>query len=176
MKIRSIFVAISALLLFGSCIKNDLTVWTTAQVEFDAATWNTNAAGRTYPILTRVVSYGRAAITTGGNADPILTRINPGIKKFRVNLVGRQFDQPQTIQYDLFSGNGGSTAVEGVHYRITRQLVIPAKSSFGEMEVEILNPGAQAGVTSVDLLLVLNGNPGVDRSVNYSVIGLRIAQ
>jgi lipid-binding SYLF domain-containing protein len=66
--------------------------------------------------------------------------------------------------------------VEGVHFKISRQLVIPANSSFGEMEVEILNPGAQAGVTSRDLLLVLNGAEGIDRSVNYSIIGLRIAQ
>jgi hypothetical protein len=172
MKIRSIIVAISAVFLFGSCIKNELPVWTKAVVEFDAASWNTNAAGRTYPILTRVPGYGRVANTS----DPTLTRTNTGIKKFRVNLVGKQFDQPQTIQFDLFGGNGGSTAVEGKHYKITRQLVIPANSSFGEMEVEILNPGAQAGVTSVDLLLVLNGKEGIDRSVNYSIIGLRIAQ
>jgi hypothetical protein len=90
--------------------------------------------------------------------------------------VGKQFDQPQTIQYDLFGGNGGSTAVEGRHYKISRQLVIPAKSSFGELEVEILNPGAQTGVTAVDLLLVLNGKEGINRSVNYSILGLRIAQ
>jgi len=172
MKMRSIIIAISAVFLFGSCIKNELPVWTTAQVEFDAASWNTNAAGRTYPILTRVSGYGRVVST----ADPALTRTAPGIKKFRVNLVGKQFDQPQTIQYDLFGGNGGSTAVEGVHYKISRQLVIPAKSSFGELEVEILNPGAQAGVSSVDLLLVLNGKEGINRSVNYSILGLRIAQ
>jgi len=172
MKMRSIIIAISAVFLFGSCIKNELPVWTTAQVEFDAASWNTNAAGRTYPILTRVSGYGRVVST----ADPALTRTAPGIKKFRVNLVGKQFDQPQTIQYDLFGGNGGSTAVEGVHYKISRQLVIPAKSSFGELEVEILNPGAQTGVTAVDLLLVLNGKEGINRSVNYSILGLRIAQ
>jgi hypothetical protein len=172
MKMRSIIIAISAVFLFGSCIKNELPVWTTAQVEFDASSWNTNAAGRTYPILTRVAGYGRVAST----ADPVLSRTAPGIKKFRVNLVGKQFDQPQTIQYDLFGGNGGSTAVEGKHYKISRQLVIPANSSFGELEVEILNPGAQTGVTAVDLLLVLNGKEGINRSVNYSILGLRIAQ
>lgn len=172
MKIKSIIIAIAAVLMFGSCIKNDLPVWTKATVEFDAAAWNTNAAGRTYPILTRVPAYGRAANTS----DPTLSRTNTGIKKFRVNLVGRQFDQPQTIQYDLYGGNGGSTAVEGKHFKISRQLVIPANSSFGELEVEVLNPGAQAGVTSVDLLLILTGKEGIETSVNYRIIGLRIAQ
>lgn len=173
MKIRSIIIAISAMLFMSSCIKNELPVWTKATVEFDAASWNTNAAGRTYPILTRVPAYGRAVSTS---ADPLLTRTAPGIKKFRVNLVGKQFDKPVTIQYDLFGGNGGSTAVEGVHYKISRQLVIPANSSFGELEVEVLNPGPQSGVTSVDLLLILTGTEGIETSVNYRIIGLRIAQ
>ena len=172
MKIRSFIIAISAMLMMSSCIKNDLPVWTKATVEFDAASWNTNAAGRTYPILTRVPGYGRVVAT----ADPALSRNLPGVKKFRVNLVGKQFEQPVTIQFDLFGGNGGSTAVEGTHFKISRKLVIPAKSSFGELEVEILNPGAQAGVSSVDLLLVLTGTEGIETSVNYRVIGLRIAQ
>lgn len=172
MKIRSIIIAITAMLFLGSCIKNELPVWTKATVEFDAASWNTNAAGRTYPILTRVSGYGRAANT----GDPLLSRVSPGIRRFRVNLIGKQFDQPVTVQYDLFGGDGGSTAREGTHFRTARSFVIPAKSSFGEIEVEILNPGAQAGVTSVDLLLVLTGSEGIETSVNYRVLGLRIAQ
>lgn len=172
MKIRSLIIALSVMLGMSSCIKNELPVYTTATIEFDAATWNTNAAGRTYPILTRVGGYGRVAST----ADPLLTRTAPGIKKFRVNLVGRQFDTPINIQYDLFGGNGGSTAVEGTHFKISRTLTIPAKSSFGELEVEVLNPGPQTGVSSVDLLLVLNPTAGIETSVNYRVLGLRIAQ
>lgn len=172
MKMKPILLIIATVLTFSSCIKNDLAVWTTSTIEFDAATWNTNAAGRAYPILTRVAGYGRAAST----ADPTLTRTAPGIKKFRVNLVGKQFDQPKTITFELYGGNGGSTAVEGKHYKITRQVVIPANSSFGELEVEILNPGPQTGVTSVDLLLTLTDVGGVPVSLNYSIIGLRIAQ
>lgn len=169
---RTLIIAISSLLFLSSCIKNELPVWTTALVEFDAATWSPNAAGRTYPILTRVAGYGRAVST----ADPLLTRTAPGIKKFRVNLVGKQFDQPVTVQYDLFGGAPASTAVEGVHYKMSRQVTIPAKSSFGEVEIEILNPGPQAGVSSVDLLLTLKGNSTINNNTNYSVIGLRIAQ
>jgi hypothetical protein len=172
MKIKSIIIAISAMLFLSSCIKNDLPVWTKATVEFDAASWNTNAAGRTYPILTRVPAYGRAANTS----DAVLSRASTGIRKFRVNLIGKQFDQPVTVQYDLFGGDGGSTAREGTHFKTARSFVIPAKSSFGELEVEILNPGAQAGVASVDLLLILTGSEGIETSVNYRILGLRIAQ
>jgi hypothetical protein len=172
MKIRSLIIAISAMLMMSSCIKNDLPVWTTATMEFDATTWNTNAAGRTYPILTRVPGYGRVVAT----ADPALTRNLPGVKKFRVNLVGRQFEQPVTLNFDLFGGDGGSTAVEGKHFKISRKVTIPAKSSFGELEVEILNPGAQTGVASVDLLLILQDTDGIATSLNYRILGLRITQ
>ena len=45
------------------------------------------------------------------------------------------------------------------------------------MEVEILNPGAPpAGQTSVDILLILNSVEGIESSVNYRIIGLRVAQ
>ena len=90
MKIRSLIIAISAMLMMSSCIKNELPVWTKATVEFDAASWNTNAAGRTYPIMTRVPGYGRVVAT----ADQSLTRNLPGVKKFRVNLA-RKFPEKQ---------------------------------------------------------------------------------
>jgi hypothetical protein len=173
MKMRlNILTAFLALVLLGSCTKNEIPVFTKAVIEFDAASWNNNATGRTYPILTRVPGYNRAAVAT----DPALTRTNPGVKKFRVNLLGKQFTTPTTIYYDLYPFDGGSTAVEGVHYRMTKNFTIPANSSFGELEVEILNPGAQTGVTSVDLLLLLVGNNGIETSANYRIIGLRIAQ
>jgi hypothetical protein len=169
----NIIIILCTAIVLGSCTKNELPVYTKAVVEFDAATWNANSAGRTYPILTRVPGYNRPVATS----DPLLTRNSPGIKKFRVNLVGKQFAEPVTLQYDLFNGNGGSTAVEGKHFKISRTLTIPANSSFGEMEVEILNPGAPpAGQTSVDILLILNSVEGIESSVNYRVLGLRVAQ
>ena len=169
----NIILVLCTAIVLGSCTKNELPVYTKAVVELDAATWNANAAGRTYPILTRVPGYNRPV----SSSDPLLTRNSPGIKKFRVNLVGRQFDKPVTLQYDLFAGNGGSTAVEGKHFNISRTLTIPPNSSFGEMEVEILNPGAPpAGQSFVDILLILNSVEGIESSVNYRVIGLRVAQ
>jgi hypothetical protein len=173
----NIFLALCTIIILGSCTKNDLPVYTKAVVEFDAATWNANAAGRTYPVLTRVPGYNRPVSSTGSTPDPVLTRNSPGIKKFRVNLVGKQFENPVTLKYDLYTGDGGSTAEEGKHFKISRTLTIPANQSFGEMEVEILNPGAPpAGQTSVDILLILNSVEGIESSVNYRIIGLRVAQ
>ena len=39
-----------AAILLNGCIKNELVVYTGSKVEFDAAVWNANSAGITYPI------------------------------------------------------------------------------------------------------------------------------
>ncbi|HUR12110.1 MAG TPA: hypothetical protein VM012_12100, partial [Flavitalea sp.] len=71
------------------CIKNEEVVYKrNAVVEFDAATWNSKAAGVNFPILTRVPPYGRAVNTP----DPAITRAS-GTIKLRVNLVGPQFSE-----------------------------------------------------------------------------------
>ncbi|MEN9883837.1 MAG: hypothetical protein RLZZ420_1054 [Bacteroidota bacterium] len=168
-RLQSFIIGIIAIALFDGCIKNELTVFTAGVVEFDAASWNANGAGLTYPILTRIPGYGRVANTS----DPLLTRTNTGIKKFRINLVGQQL----TTDTDVFVVLGsGTTAQVDRHFRIKTPVRIPAKSSFGELEVEILNPGT-ASSTPVDLNLTLSGGSGtVKVSENYKTIGLRISQ
>ena len=169
-RLQSFIIAILAITLFDSCIKNELTVFTTPVVEFDAASWNANGAGLTYPILTRVPGYGRVASA----ADPALTRLSPGVKKFRINLLGQQL----ATDTDVFVVLGANTtAVAGRHFNITTGTVkIPAKSSFTEFSVEILNPGTSSA-TPVDLNLTLSGGSNnVKISENYKTIGLRISQ
>jgi hypothetical protein len=169
-RLQSFIIAILAITLFDSCIKNELTVFTTPVVEFDAASWNANGAGLTYPILTRVPGYGRVASA----ADPALTRLSPGVKKFRINLLGQQL----ATDTDIFVVLGANTtAVAGRHFNITTGTVkIPAKSSFTEFSVEILNPGTSSA-TPVDLNLTLSGGSNnVKISENYKTIGLRISQ
>jgi hypothetical protein len=171
MKRLFIFSGFLAMVFLGSCIKNENAAFVQSVVEFDAAAYNANAAGLTYPILTRVPGYGRAANTS----DPALSRTNTGVKKFRVNLIGGQLPTPTKVFYQVFSG---TTATEGVHYKKpSGEVTIPANSSFGEMEIEILNPGAPTTPGPVDLRLLLTGGEnGVTSSVNYRIIGLRIAQ
>lgn len=168
-RLQSFILGIVAIALLDGCIKNELTVFTASVVEFDAASWNANGAGLTYPILTRIPGYGRVANTS----DPLLTRTNTGIKKFRINLIGEQLPTDTDVFVVLGSG---TTAQVDRHFRLKTPVRIPAKSSFGELEVEILNPGTSSA-TPVDLNLTLSGGSGsVKVSENYKTIGLRISQ
>jgi hypothetical protein len=171
MKRLFIFSGFLAMAFLGSCIKNENPVFVRSVVEFDAASYNANAAGLTFPVLTRVPAYGRAV----NNNDPTLTRANPGVKKFRVNLIGGQLPTPTKVYYQVFAG---TTATEGVHYKKpSGEVTIPANSSFGEMDIEILNPGPPATPGPVELRLLLTGGEnGVTSSTNYRIISLRIAQ
>jgi hypothetical protein len=170
MKRLFILTSILSIVLLGSCIKNENPVFESAVVEFDAAAYNANASGQIFPILTRVPGYGRPAST----ADPLLSRNSPGIKKFRVNLIGAQLPTPTKVFYQTFAG---TTATEDVHYKkLSGEVTIPANSSFGEIEIEILNPGANTPATRDLNLLLTGGANGVTSSTNYRIISLRIAQ
>ncbi|MFN5376294.1 MAG: hypothetical protein ACK492_08045 [Chitinophagaceae bacterium] len=169
-RITTLILAIATVSLLGSCVKNELPVFTAPVAEFDAASWNANAAGLSFPILTRVPGYGRAAST----ADPLLTRTSPGIKKFRVNLVGQQM--PTETEVYVIMNSVTSTAVAGTHYRsFTPVVKIPANTSFGEVEVDILNPGVAGAARTLELILS-SGTNGIKSNPNYNRIRLSIAQ
>ncbi len=157
-----------------------------AQIEFDAASLNAITSPRTYPILTRVPGYGRVVIATsvpatGVVADPLITRTS-GTIKFRVNLITAVQSKDQVISYRVVATEKDATgadvavttAVSGVHYTTGNTFTIPANSSFGEISIQVLNPGATTG--SKDLVLELVGNSEIKPSVNYSKIALRISQ
>jgi hypothetical protein len=169
-RIKIFLLAIATVSFFGSCVKNELPVFTAPVAEFDAASWNANAAGLSFPILTRVPGYGRPTAAS----DPLLTRTSPGIKKFRVNLVGQQL--PTETEVYVIMNSVTSTAVAGTHYRQFSQVVkIPANSSFGEVEVEVLNPGVAGAARTLELILS-SGTNGIKSNPNYNRIRLSIAQ
>ena len=169
MKYIKYYTIVLALLVtsFCSCIKDEPILLQSSFVEFDAATYNVNAAGLTYPIITRLVRYGEAS----NNADPLLTR-SSGLVKFRINLVGAQRTTATTVTYQVVAT--GTTAVAGTHFTTTGTTIIPANSSFGEVEVQILNPGATTG--SRDIVLQLIGAADLPPSENEKSLGIRIAQ
>jgi Domain of unknown function (DUF4843) len=161
-------ITIVAAFALNGCIKNDNVIWEGSQIEFDAAIWNANAAGQTYPILTRVPAQG----TVTGASQPTLTR-SSGTVELRVNLVGAQRSAPTNFTYQVVSAE--STAVAGTHYTAPSGTgTIPANSSFGIISINILNPGASTG--SKVLVLQLTENPEAKVSVNYAKVGLSIAQ
>lgn len=184
----SILLLITTLTLF-SCKKleeNRFIYDGPAQIEFDAASLNAITSPRTYPILTRVPGYGRGVIATsvpatGVVADPVITRTS-GTIKFRVNLITKVQSEAQTITYRVVATEKDATgaevavttAVSGVHYTTSGTFTIPANSSFGEVTIQVMDPGATTG--SKDLVLELMGNSAIKPSVNYSKIALRITQ
>lgn len=166
-KIHFIALILAACLLNG-CIKNDQVIFRDSLVEFDAAVWNSNAAGLTYPIMTRVPTQGAAT----ASSQPTITRTS-GTVQLRINLVGAQRSTPVTFNYQVVPGE--STAVAGTHFTTPSGTAsIPANSSFGVITIEILNPGATSG--SKILVLQLTDSPDVKASVNYAKVGLSISQ
>ena len=167
MKRTSFITTIAIVFALSGCIKNDPVIYEDHRIEFDAAIWNANAAGKTYPVLTRVPAQGVAT----GTSQPTLTRTS-GTIQLRINLVGAQRAQATTFTYRV---NPESTAVSGVHFApITGTGNIPANSSFGTISIDILNPGASTG--SKILVLELIDTPDPKVSANYAKVGLSIAQ
>ena len=166
-RIFFIITILGAIVLNG-CVKNDPVIYEDTKIEFDAAIWNANGAGLTYPILTRVPAQNIAT----GTGQPLITRTT-GSVQLRVNLVGPQRASPTTFTYQVVAGE--STAVAGTHYIAPSGTgTIPANSSFGTITINILNPGPTSG--SKVLVLELKDNNDVKVSVNYAKVGLSIAQ
>ncbi len=69
-----------------------------------------------------------------------------------------------------------TNAVAGTHYgTLSGRVTIPANSSFGYVEIPILNSGVSSA-TAADLVLELRGNDSVKPSPKYDRIGIRISQ
>jgi hypothetical protein len=157
-----------AAIILNGCIKNDPVIYEDTKIEFDAAIWNANGAGLTYPILTRVPAQNIAT----GTGQPSLTRTT-GQVQLRINLVGAQRSAATTFTYRVVTAE--TTAVVGTHFTAPSGTgTIPANSSFGIITIDILNPGASTG--SKVIVLELTDNNDVKASVNYAKVGLSIAQ
>ena len=158
----------SCILFLTGCVKNELTVYKGSLVEFDAATWNANSTGLTYPMMTRVPAVNAATTTAAASLTRATTTVS-----LRVNLVGAQRSTATTFNYVVASE---STAVAGTHYTaLSGTGTIPAFSSFGTVTVTILNPGT-ASTTARDLVLQLVNSADIKVSTNYAKVGLRISQ
>lgn len=155
------------MIMLTGCIKNNPVTTNVSKAEFDAATWNANSIGVTYPILTRVPIYGAA----GGGVS--LTR-TLGLFQIRVNLLGAQKTIPTTFNYTVVSGE--TTAAAGVHYTaLPGTGTIPANTSFGFIDIVLLNPFVSS-TTPVILVLEIVSNDIVAANTNYAKVGFSISQ
>jgi hypothetical protein len=123
-------------------------------VEFDAATWQSKAPGKTYPILPTVDK-------------------GSGLQKFKVNLLGGQTETAQKVSFRVVSGE--STAIEGKHFRLVNDgtFDIAPKTSTAEAAIEVLDFPAESGSATLVLELVETGDVKV--SENYKRIGITIS-
>jgi hypothetical protein len=197
-KMKNIFSIMMVSLAFslgmGSCIKNDPVIFEDHQVEFDATSWNANAAGLTYPIMGRIPGYGRVANTT----DSTLRRFS-GTIRIRLNLIGSQLTKGETVGYEIHTtapvtsfampatitgqtpaaAAGTLTitnAVAGTHYgTLSGKVDFPPNTSFAFLEIPILNSGATAA-SGRYLGLKLNNTGTLKVATNYSELGLVIDQ
>jgi hypothetical protein len=184
-----------------SCIKKETVTFGDSLVEFDAATLNTNNAytpgrdanlGRLanpldsipFPIITRHPAIGRA---TGTAADSLISRTSTiRTVHLRVNLVGATRKTPTDVTYTTLpqsdyaligvTSNTNGQAVSGTHYGpLNGKLTIPADSSWGYLDVPLLNTGTSSA-TPQEVVFRLTGGTDVRPNRNYSIVGIRISQ
>lgn len=139
----------------SSCFKENKPVFDSMTlVEFQDAIINSNALGKTFPLL--------------ASTNAVQTKV------LRINLVGAQREKDEVINFTVDATE--STAVAGVNYDLggVTSITIPAKSSFGELKVNILKAPAQTGKT-VTVVFNLEGNGSdVKPNTNYKKVGYRI--
>ena len=192
-KINPFIVILLILVSLSGCIKNEPVILSSKHAEFDATALNSNAAGLTYPIIGRIPGYGRVSNTL----DSTLRRYQQTVR-LRVNLVGPQSSQSETVGYEIFtspvttfsmpatiSGQTPSAtgavltvtdAVAATHFTaLSGTLTIPANSSFGYLDLPILNPGPTAA-SGRFIGLRLNDIGSIKASFNYRELGLVIDQ
>ncbi len=163
MKKYILVIFIFCLIIISSCFKEKDQIYDgvggleKVQVEFQTAITATPAAGQ-----------------PGGLSYPLIAVArNAGIRSQQVNLVGPQRPADTQIRFVVDSF---TTAVAGTHYRLIGDgaFVIPANSSFGQCQVEVLNPARDSG-KFVNLILRLEGNGSdITPSENYKRVAYRI--
>lgn len=92
-----------------------------------------------------------------------------GVVSRQINLIGPQQGSPSTITFDVVGD--GTTAVDGTHYSLPTgtQFEIPANSSFGQLQVNILDGGldsAQQVTLQLELVGSADGSIGAAENLD----------
>jgi hypothetical protein len=119
-------------------------------------------------MMTRVPIYGFATPTS----SPLITR-NTGTVRLRVNLLGPQSATERNFNYKF--NQAESSGVPGTHFEaVSGTGTIPANSSYGFVDLKILNPGPGTG--SATVVLEITDGGAVKPARNYAKIGVSISQ
>ena len=201
-RISSIFFFVAVVSL-SACIKNEDVTFQNRVAEIDQTTYNANASGLTYPILTRIPAMGRAVAAIC--PDSVLRKFS-GTMRLRINLVGPQSSKEETVGYSTFAAPvttatipatilaGGActtaqaparaaaalpviTGVAGTHYTLAGaagKITIPANSSFGYLDIQLLNGASSANAAFIGIRLDSTGS--VLPNFNYRDIGILVDQ
>jgi hypothetical protein len=168
-RIINLFAILGTVLMLGSCIEQDYALWDGNLVEFDAAVMNAPAAGLTYPIIERI-PLDKFTVTT---ARPFINRANTqGTLRLTVNYVSPHRPNAQTVSVKVVPE--GTTAVAGTHFTLNPTVTIPANSSFGYVEVQLLDGLAALGTGNVVVVLELEGNGEIQPSEKFKRLGVRL--
>ena len=152
MKKKLLFLQIAYCFLFFSCVEQNRPVWERDEVEFNDAVLRNPVPGEAFPRITVSNTIGTVTL--------------------RVNLVANQRPTDETINYRVLPEK--TTAAENTDFRHAGSFVIPANSSFGFVNIEVINTGAIGGF--VDLTLELVGNASISPSPNFKQVQLRITR
>jgi hypothetical protein len=168
---------LTGLFSMTSCIKQiDKNFSGNTVVEFDATVLNTATTPYTYHVAVRTPPFGIPTTTTNSTA---ITRTLTTPVLLRVNLVGPQRTTDETIEYkvvtDVTPASPNLVAVKGTHFNTGTTFIIPKGSSFGEVVINILDPGVSS-TNPREVHLELVGNVNVKPSENHKRVGIRIAQ
>lgn len=169
---------ISSLFFATGCIKQiDKTFTGPTVIEFDASVLNSNTSPYSYHVAVRTPPFGIPTTTANSTA---ITRALATPVRLRVNLVGRQRRTAETLTYRVVTdgitpNSPNLLAVQGTHFTTSGTFTIPADSSFGVVEVNIVNPGS-ASTNPREVHLELIGNDNIKPSENYKRVGIRINQ
>lgn len=186
-------ISITAILGMAACIKNDQVINNGELAEFDATTWNANAVGVAYPFMSRVPIYGAATPTSS-----FTIHRTSGTVRLRVNMVGPTSSTERTVGFKLFdvpfasitfpatpagqapvrAGAALTTAVAvaGTHYTaLGNTVTIPADSTWGFINLAILDAGATAGEART-IGISLDSTGSVKASPNYRNLAIAIDQ
>ena len=154
-KILNISLIVLVLTSLSSCFKENKQLFDSMTlVEFQDAVVNANVSGKTFPLV--------------ATTNTVQTRI------LRINLVGAQRDKDEVIKFSIDPTE--STAIAGTNYDLggATSITIPAKSSFGELKVNILKAPAQAGKTAIVVFMLEGNGSDIKPNTNYKKVGYRI--